>query len=189
MSISLEKGQRINLEKDGGGQLTSIFMGIGWDPARSGDDIDLDASVVMLDANKNEVDAVWYQKLDSSDRSIHHTGDNLTGDGDGDDEIIEVDLNRVSANVKTLVFTVTNFSGHKFRELENTYGRIVDRTNGQEIAKYVLSGEAVRNNKHTAVIIATVYRHNGGWKMRATGEFCKGKTYKKIMSTVKECAA
>lgn len=189
MSVNLQKGQRISLKKDNGGELTSIIMGLGWDVAqkggffnklRGGDSIDLDASCLMFDTNKQPVDVVWFQQLRSNDGSIVHTGDNQTGEGDGDDEQIIVDLTRVPANVKTLVFTVNSFTGQNFSDVENAYCRIVDKTTGKEVAKYNLSAQGT----HTAQVMAKVYRHNNEWKMHAIGENTMGRVFNEMMPSI-----
>src|ERR1700710_686354 len=118
MTVSLSKGQRVSLEKRGGGTLTRVRMGLGWDAVKKKglfgskkQSIDLDASALLFDVQGTLVDQVWFQQLDSREGSVHHTGDNLTGDGDGDDESIQVDLSRVPSGVNTLVFTVNSFTG------------------------------------------------------------------------------
>lgn len=190
MAISLAKGQKISLEKEAGGGLTRITMGLGWDVAQkkgllgrlSGPaSIDLDASCVLFDEAKNSLDAVWFQQLRSKDGSIQHTGDNLTGAGDGDDEQIIVDLSRVPANVKALVFVVNSFTGQNFSQVENAFCRVLNASNNQEIARYNLSAQGA----HTAQIMAKVYRHNGEWKMHAIGEVSSGRTFNDLMPAMK----
>lgn len=184
MSINMSKGQRISLTKEGGGQLTRVRMGLGWDAIpKKGmfgkmktTAIDLDASCVLLDDAKTELDAVWFEKLRSSDGSVEHTGDNLTGEGEGDDESILVDLGRVPPQAKSLVFVVTSFSRQGFSEVANAFCRLVDETTGAEIARFDLTA----TGSHTAMVLATVYRHNGEWKMTARGETGTGRTYKDI---------
>lgn len=178
MAINLEKGQRVSLAKEAGGSLDKIFMGLGWDAAKGGkggilgrifgggDSIDLDASCVMFDEDKNHVDTVYFGHLDSKDGAVHHTGDNLTGEGEGDDEVIQVNLGKIPAKVKYLVFTVNSFRGQIFDKVDNAFCRLVDEKSGKEIAAYKISG----GGKHTAMVMAVVYRHNGEWKMRAVGE-------------------
>lgn len=190
MGVSLAKGQRITLEKSGGGELTKVAMGLGWDVAKptggfmkrlgAPKSVDLDASCLMFDAAKNLVDQVWFKQLDSKDGSVHHTGDNLTGAGEGDDEVIEVDLSRVPAGVQTLVFTVNSFTGQSFTHIENAYCRIVDRSTGAEVARYDLSSQG----EHTAQVMSRVYRNSGGWKMHAIGENCSGRTFKDLLPFV-----
>ena len=163
MSVNMTKGQRISLEKQGGGELTKVRMGLGWDAIekkglfgrkKAGKDIDLDASCVVLDEARNEIGAVWFKKLRSDDGSIVHTGDNLTGEGEGDDESIIVELDRLSDRVQTLVFTVTSYSAQGFSEVANASCRLVDERGGAEVARFDLSA----TGPHTAMIMATVYR-------------------------------
>lgn len=188
MSVSLSKGERINLQKSGGGSLTEVTMGLGWDVAKSkgffgfggGGSIDLDASCLMFDEAKNLVDTIWFCQLQSRDGSIRHTGDNLTGAGDGDDEQIIVNLEKVPAQVKTLIFTVNSFTGQSFDKVENAFCRLVDNSNHQEIAKFNLSTQG----SQTAQIMAKVYRHNNAWKMHAIGEPANGKTFQDLLPAI-----
>ena len=178
MSIKLEKGQKINLQKADGSSLTSIKMGLGWDAAGGGffgggGSIDLDASCALFDANKTLVDTVSFTHLRSNDGSITHSGDNLTGAGDGDDETIFVDLNRVPNNVEQIVFTVNSFRGQTFDKVKNCFCRLVDTVSGQEISMYKLAEKGASN---TGLIMAKLYRHNGNWKMGAIGNPCNGRT-------------
>lgn len=186
MSVNLQKGQRISLEKEAGGTLTQVTMGLGWDAVKKkgifgfgggSQEIDLDASAVLFDANKTPVDVVFFQRLKSKDGSIIHTGDNRTGAGDGDDEQIICHLDRIPAEVASIVFVVNSFTGQNFSQIENAYCRVVNGTNGQEIAKYNLSCQG----SHTAQIMAKVYRHDGGWKMHAIGENASGRTFEDLM--------
>lgn len=186
MGISLEKGQKISLEKSAGGSLTKIIMGLGWDAKKTKgflgfgskeQSIDLDASCVLFDENKKMIDSIWFRQLKSLDGSIVHTGDNRTGDGDGDDEQIIVDLTRVPVQAKTIMFVVNSFTGQNFSEIENAFCRIVNQANNVEIARYNLSC----NGNHTAMLMAKVYRHNNEWKMHALGENCSGRTFEDLL--------
>ena len=189
MAINLVKGQKISLEKESGGGLGKVTMGLGWDTKKAGgflgfggkeQDIDLDASCVLFDENKQILDAVWFRQLASKDGSIRHTGDNRTGAGDGDDEQIIVDLPNVHPTVKSLVFVVNSFTGQNFSQIENAFCRIVDARNGGEIAKYNLSATGM----HTAQIMAKVYRHNNEWKMHAVGENATGRTFAELVPAI-----
>ena len=200
MAVSLQKGQKISLNKEAGGTLTKVKLGLGWDVAQNpqaqksggflgklfgggggGDaSIDLDASCIMFDSNKQAVDAIWFSQLQSKDGSILHTGDNRTGAGDGDDEVINVDLSRIPASVQSLVFTVNSFTGQTFETVENAFCRIINASNNAEVARYNLSSQG----NHTAMIMAKVYRHNGEWKMHAIGETASGRTFKDLMPAV-----
>ncbi|MCK7575112.1 MAG: TerD family protein [Chromatiales bacterium] len=195
MGISLQKGQKISLDKEAGGGLTRIVMGLGWDAAQSGkggflgglfgggggESIDLDASCLLFDDSGELVDAVWFRQLTSRDGSIHHTGDNRTGEGAGDDEQIKVDLAAVPANVKSLVFTVNNYTGQDFSKVANAYCRILNGANNSEIARYDLSCQG----NHSAMLMAKVYRHNGEWKMHAIGEVGQGRTFEQLLPQIK----
>ncbi|MFJ6098548.1 TerD family protein [Williamsia muralis] len=170
--VSLAKGQRVSLNKDGGVALTNIQMGLGWDPVtvkkmfgnRSAD-IDLDASVVMF-ADTQVADVAYYGQLTSKDGSIRHLGDNLTGEGEGDDEVITVDLTRVPIHVNALIFIVTSYQGQTFEQVQNAFCRLVDQTNKAELARYTLAG----GMPYTGVVMAKVFREGGTWKLQAIGE-------------------
>jgi len=196
MPISLAKGQKISLTKEAGStSLSKVFMGVGWDmaqPQKSGlfagifsgrngsESIDLDASCIMFNEQKQLVDVVYFGQLLSKDGSVRHAGDNLTGEGDGDDEQIIVELNRIPSPVKTLVFTVSSFRGQTFDQVANAYCRIVDGANNQEIAKYTLTSQG----SHTAQIMAKIYQHSGEWKMAALGENCMGRTFQDMLPSI-----
>ena len=198
MAVNLSKGQKISLEKEAGGALSQIKMGLGWDvgaaPQKSGGflgglfggggsaggSIDLDASCIMLDANKQMVDAIWFGQLQSKDSSIQHTGDNRTGAGDGDDEVINVNLSRIPDHVQALVFTVNSFTGQTFATVNNAFCRLVNASNNSEVARYNLSAQG----SHTALILAKIYRHNGEWKMHAIGETASGRTFHDLMPAI-----
>lgn len=189
MAINLEKGQKISLSKEAGCELRRIVMGLGWDARKkkgflglggSDQEIDLDASCVMFDTEKQVVDVVWFRQLKSKDGSITHTGDNRTGAGDGDDEQIIVELGSVPTNVVSLVFVVNSFTGQSFEQIENSFCRIVNGANQAELARYNLSC----NGSHTAMVMAKVYRHNGEWKMHALGESARGRTFAELMPKI-----
>ena len=189
MSVNLQKGQKISLDKEAGGTLTKITMGLGWDAIKSkglfgfggkSETVDLDASCVLFDESNKPVDYVWFRQLKSKDGSIVHTGDNRTGAGDGDDEQIVVDLSQVPATVKSLVFTVNSFTGQSFAQVQNAYCRIVNAANQKEVARYDLSVQG----SHTAQIMAKLYRHGGEWKMHAIGENGSGRTFDDLMPQI-----
>lgn len=187
MSVSLSKGQAINLSKPGMATLTKVFMGLGWDakqPEKSSGffsflqssspvTIDLDASCLMFNG-QNLVDTVWFGNLKSSDRSIHHSGDNLTGEGDGDDEVINVNLSSIPSNISTLLFTVNSFRGQTFNEVEGAVCRLVNSLTGEELARYAISG----SGSHTGIFMASLKRGASGWLMTALGEPANGQTAK-----------
>jgi stress response protein SCP2 len=165
----------VTLRKDGGVALTRIRMGLGWDPVvtakrgffgggKSGD-IDLDASVVLF-ADRNVADVVYYGQLRSKDGSIQHRGDNLTGAGEGDDEVVNVDLTRIPPQVTTLVFIVTSYRGQTFEQVQNAFCRLVDDTQNAELARFTLQG----GMPFTGLVMAKVYRQGSEWKLQAIGE-------------------
>jgi tellurium resistance protein TerZ len=185
MTVSLSKGQKVSLVKRGGGTLSRVRMGLGWDAAKKKglfgsrrQTIDLDASALLFDATGSLVDQVWFRQLNSQDGSVHHTGDNLTGAGEGDDESIQVDLSRLPATVDTLVFTVNSFTGQNFSQIENAYCRLLDETAGDtELARYDLTG----SGQHTAQIMAKVSRDGAGWSMTALGIPASGRTFHDLL--------
>ncbi|MBB1245814.1 TerD family protein [Streptomyces durbertensis] len=188
MSVNLSKGQAISLEKSGGGTLTAVRMGLGWQAAaRRGlfgkrtKEIDLDASAVLF-ADKQPVDVVFFRHLTSDDGSVTHTGDNLVGGAGqgGDDEAILVDLQRVPVHIDQIIFTVNSFTGQTFAEVENAFCRLVDETNGQELARYTLAG----GGQYTAQIMAKVQRQGNGWSMQAIGEPANGRTFQDLMPAI-----
>ncbi|MFI6438413.1 TerD family protein [Streptomyces sp. NPDC050759] len=191
MSINLNKGQQISLQKADGSALTTVRMGLGWQAAprkgflaklTGGGQIDLDASAVLF-AGSEPADVVFFQHLASDDGSVRHTGDNLTGGAGtgGDDESIVVDLTRVPARVDQIVFTVNSFTGQTFAEVQNAFCRLVDETTGTELARYTLTG----GGRHTAQIMAKVRRGAGGWEMKAIGEPATGRTFQDLLPAIK----
>lgn len=188
MSVNLSKGGSVNLTKADGSQLTRVRMGLGWDPietrglfgGKKTKAVDLDASCLIFDGNRNLLDQVWFQQLKSKDGAVQHTGDNRTGAGDGDDESIIVDLPRVNPAAQQLVFTVNSFLGQTFRDVTNATCRLVDETNGQEIARYDLSAQG----GHTAQVMAKLVRTGGGWQMTAIGTLGSGRTFKDLMPII-----
>jgi tellurium resistance protein TerZ len=187
MSISLNKGERISLSKTAPAGLRKIFMGLGWDPVKekagwfgkaTEKKIDLDASVILFGEENQVIDIVSFRNLSSRDGSIQHGGDNLTGDGDGDDERIYLDLERVPAAVKALVFVVTSFSGQRFKDIESATCRLVDENSKQELAKIVLS----EKGDFTAAIMSSVYRKDGEWKMQGVNDPCNGRVAQDVVS-------
>jgi tellurium resistance protein TerZ len=191
MAISLSKEQKISLSisKESGNGLTKVFMGLGWDPVKHngffgglfGGSIDLDASCLMFNEQKELVDIVWFKQLQSRDGSIYHSGDNLTGEGDGDDEVINIDLTRIPSNVQTLVFVITSFSGQTFDKIESAFCRLVDASKNNELVRYTLSGKT----PVTAQIMAKIYRENGEWMMQAIGAPTNGTVPNQIVDIVK----
>jgi tellurium resistance protein TerZ len=188
VSVSLTKGQRVSLSKAGGGTLTRVRMGLGWDAVKKrglfggskSQSIDLDASCLIFDASGRLLDQVWFNQLRSQDGAIVHTGDNRTGAGDGDDESIIVELGQLPSTVTTLAFTVNSFTGQNFSQIENAYCRLVDETNGAELARFDLTG----SGQHTAQIMAKVNRDGLGWSMTAIGAITSGRTIHDLLPAV-----
>lgn len=186
MAVTLQKGQKISLDKEAGSVLTKIVMGLGWDPIKKKGlfgfgggqvEVDLDASCVLFGEQNQVLDTVWFRQLKSQDGSITHTGDNRSGAGDGDDEQIMVELSKVPVSVKSLVFVVNSFTGQNFSQIDNATCRILDGRNQNEVARYNLSCQGT----HTAQIMAKVYRNGAEWKMHAIGENCSGRTFQDLI--------
>ncbi len=189
MTVNLQKGQKISLQKEAGGALGKVTMGLGWDAIKTGgifgfgartEAVDLDASCVMFDHDGRPSDVIWFRQLKSRDGSIVHTGDNRSGAGEGDDEQINVDLSQVPATVKSLVFTVNSFTGQTFAQVQNAYCRLLDASGGGEVARFNLSVQG----PHSAQIMAKLYRHNGEWKMHAIGENGTGRTFDDLLPQI-----
>lgn len=178
MSISLSKGGNISLSKEEPG-LTNILIGLGWDTrATDGADFDLDASAFLLadgDRVRSDADFIFYNQLRSADGSVEHTGDNRTGEGDGGDEALKVDLSRVPADIQKIAVVVTIHDAETRRQsfgmVQNAFMRVVNSTGGREVARYDLTEDY---STETALIFGEVYRHNSEWKFRAVGQGYQG---------------
>ena len=183
--ISLVKAQRVSLVKAGAPPLTRVVMGLGWDPAPGRRKIDLDASAIAFDASGRKLEIVWFLHLKGFGGALHHTGDNRTGAGDGDDEQIKVDLGGLPPQVASIVFTINSFSGQKFTEVSRAFCRLVDETSGQELVRYELS----QAQAHTGVLMAMLRRTGpAAWEMRALGESGEGRTVKKLVGPASAAA-
>lgn len=193
MAISLKKGQAVSLSKEAGAAVGKATMGLGWDPlteVKKGflgfgsktvkTAVDLDASCMMFDGSGNMVDMVWFRQLKSGDGSVIHTGDNRSGEGEGDDEQIRVDLTAVPTSVKTLVFTVNCYSNADFTKVANAYCRLIDDMQNKEVAKFNLSC----TGPHTALILAKIVREEGDWSMHAIGNTATGRTAQQLLPVV-----
>lgn len=187
MGVNLSKGQSVSLVKSGGGGLTQVRMGLGWDAVKKrglfgsrSQSIDLDASALLFDATGQLVDQVWFQQLTSRDGAVQHTGDNLTGEGEGDDESIRVHLDGVAPPVRTIVFTVNSFTGQDFSQIENAFCRLIDESTENEVARYDLSG----SGRHTAQIMAKLSRDGSAWTMTAIGATASGRTFHDLLPTI-----
>ncbi len=174
MGVSLSKGGNVSLTKAAPG-LTAVVVGLGWDVrTTTGSDYDLDASAIMVDAGGRVLSDghfVFFNNLSSPDGSVQHLGDNLTGEGDGDDEQVEVDLAAVPVEVHRIVFAVSIYDAdarrQSFGQVRNAFIRIVDRSNGTELARYDLSEDA---STETAMVYGELYRNGAEWKFRAVGQ-------------------
>ena len=174
MSVSLSKGGNVSLSKEAPG-LTKILIGLGWDTrSTDGVDFDLDASVFLVGTTgkvRSDADFIFYNNLKSADGSVEHTGDNLTGEGDGDDEAVKVNLPLVPADVDKLAVSVTIHDAavrnQSFGQVSNAFIRVVNDDNGTEIARYDLSEDA---STETAMVFGQVYRNGAEWKFRAVGQ-------------------
>ena len=178
MALSLTKGGNLSLTKEAPG-MTKVLVGLGWD-ARStdGTEFDLDASAFLLKADgkvRADSDFIFYNQLKSVDGSVEHTGDNRTGEGDGDDEAIKVDLSKIPADIDKIMFTVTIHEAEarrqSFGQVRNAFIRIVNQDTNVEVGRYDLAEDA---STETAVIFGELYRHGTEWKFRAVGQGFNG---------------
>lgn len=185
MGLSLQKGQALSLKKNDGASLTRVRMGLGWDSAaptkrglfgglKKAADVDLDASAIFFDGSGKAVDTVFFNQLQSKDGSTKHTGDNLTGEGEGDDETILVDLSKVSPAVAQIVFVISSYSRQTFDSVENAFCRLIDDSTAgsPEVARFQLTDSGT----HTAMIMAKVSRDGTGWNFTAIGDRANGRT-------------
>lgn len=174
MGVSLTKGSNVSLTKSAPG-LTAVTVGLGWD-ARStdGKDFDLDGSAIICGADGKVISDqhfIFFNNLKSADGSVEHTGDNLTGEGDGDDEAIKVNLATVPASVDKIVFPVSIYDAESraqnFGQVRNASIRVINQANNAEIARYDLSEDA---SSETAMVFGELYRNGPEWKFRAIGQ-------------------
>ncbi|MGW3494943.1 TerD family protein [Streptomyces sp. NPDC001020] len=181
--ISLQKNQTVSLVKGGRPLFTQVKMGLGWEPAFRGKDIDLDASVIAYGPQRDHVDSCYFGKLSILNGAIKHSGDNLTGEGSGDDEVIVVDLGRLPQEVTGLVFTVNSFSGQKFTEVAKAYCRLVDAATDEELVRFDLT----HTEPQTGVMMAKLVRQfSGEWDMTAMGGFVKARTVRNMVKPAAE---
>ncbi len=178
MGVSLQKGGNVSLSKEAPG-MTKMLVGLGWDErSTDGAEFDLDASVFLVNDTgkvRSDADFIFYNNKTSACKSVEHTGDNKTGEGDGDDESVLVDLEKIPAEVTKLIFTVTiheaSARNQNFGQVANAFIRVVDRNNDKEVARYDLSEDA---SIETAMLFGELYRHNSDWKFRAVGQGFEG---------------
>ena len=174
MSVSLNKGGNVSLTKEAP-NLTSVSVGLGWDVrTTTGADFDLDASALVCGADGkvlSDQHFIFFNNLKSPDGTVEHTGDNLTGEGEGDDEVVNVDLSKLTPQVDKVVFPVSIYDaqnrGQSFGQVINAFIRVVDRANGTELARYDLTEDA---STETAMLFGELYRHGSEWKFRAIGQ-------------------
>lgn len=173
MAISLVKGQKIDLTKDN--NLERAVIGLGWDTNKysGGFEFDLDASAFLVDGNNkatNDLDFVFYNNLEHPSGGVIHTGDNRTGDGDGDDEQIIIEFNKIPANIHTVAITVTihdaDVRGQNFGQVSNAFIRVVNEASGEEMMRYDLTEEY---SVETSMVVCELYRSNNEWKFNAIG--------------------
>ena len=179
MAITLSKGQKVSLTKGNPG-LKHIVVGLGWDTNKydGGFDFDLDSAAFLLDENGKvnaDTDFVFYNNLKHSLGAVEHLGDNLTGEGDGDDEQVKVDLSLVPQNISKIAFTVTIHEAlerrQNFGQVSNSYVRVIDEDTNQELLNYELGEDF---SIETAIVVCEIYRHNGEWKFNALGSGFEG---------------
>ena len=174
MGVSLSKGGNVSLSKAAPG-LSAVLVGLGWDArTTSGDEFDLDASALVLGSSGkilSDSHFVFFNNLTTPDGAVQHTGDNLTGEGDGDDESINVSLTTMPAEGQKVVFTVSIYDaegrGQSFGQVRNAYIRVVNQAGGAELARYDLSEDA---STETAMVFGELYRNGAEWKFRAVGQ-------------------
>ena len=186
--VSLSKNQTVSLSKESSA-ISQLQFGLGWDPIKKkgflggllggSSAIDLDAGCVLLDQAGNKIDTIWFRKLKSTCGAVIHSGDNLTGEGDGDDEVIEVNLNKLPSNVEYLAFTVNSFRGQTFNDVDNAFCRVVDQAN-KELARFKLTEQG----SHTGIVIASLRRNKGNWDFTAHGHACRGRTIDDMHSDI-----
>ncbi|MGM8884592.1 TerD family protein [Psychrobacter sp. 1U2] len=178
MAISLTKGGNVNLSKEAPG-LTNITVGLGWDPrATDGQEFDLDAIAFLVNEGgkvRNDKDFIFFNNLTSDNGAVEHTGDNRTGEGDGDDEQIKINLASIPADVSKVAVCAIIYEGQarnqNFGQVGEAYIRIVNDNGNSEIARYDLSEDG---STETAMIFGELYRHSGDWKFRAVGQGFSG---------------
>lgn len=173
--VSLQKNQTVSLVKGGKPLLSGVRMGLGWEPAFRSKDIDLDASVIAYGPQRNHIASCYFGKLTILGGAVQHSGDNLTGEGAGDDEAITVHLGGLPPEVTGLVFTVNSFSGQKFDKVAKAYCRLLDAITGEELVRFDLT----QGEPRTGVMMAKLVRQfSGEWEMTAMGEFVDSRTVK-----------
>lgn len=183
----LKKGGSVNLRKDNP-NLSKIYVGLGWDPVKSGifssRNFDIDASVIAMDKNDREIDVLYYGKTSIFHKALVHHGDNLTGEGDGDDEVIEMDLNAIPKEVNRLAVIINIYEayskGQNFSQVNNCYVHVVDPKSGKELVRYNISDDSTYG-KETGIFVADIYRRDKEWKFKALGQGVKVKSISEMV--------
>jgi len=179
MAINLVKGQKIDLTK-GNPSLKKVIIGLGWDINKysGGQAFDLDTSVFLVGSNgrtNHDEDFIFYNNLESRNKAVIHAGDNRTGEGDGDDEQISLEFDKMPADVERMAVTVTIYEamerGQNFGQVSNAYVRVLDAATGEELIHYDLGEDF---SIETAITVCEIYRHNGEWKFSAVGSGFQG---------------
>ncbi len=189
MSINLSKNSTISLTKEVE-KLSNITVGLGWDVAKStnkgffaslfsSSSIDLDASCLLIDEQRRVLDSVWFRQLKSDCQAVHHQGDNTTGEGDGDDEQIKINLKRLPKAVKYIAITVNSFTGQTFDKVDNAFCRVLDQSS-KEICRVTLNDQG----SHTGIYIGLLTRNNEEWNFTSKAITTNGQNVKQIASTV-----
>lgn len=199
MAISLQKGQRISLEKDGGGALQRLCLGANWGAiekkgllGKKKIAVDLDASVALYDANKQLIDLVYFGQLAAKKGGIKHSGDDTEGDIDGDDgldnEVISIDLTAVDSNAEQIVFILNSYKGQDFKEIPFASIRIYEGTPTR--VDHIFATYDIANDEKFAgavsMVMGKLYRHNGSWKFSAIGDTTTDKKLEKIVATIQQ---
>lgn len=198
MAINLQKGQRINLEKSNGSKLQNICVGINWGAiekkglfGKKKEAVDLDGSCALYDENKQVVDVVYFRNLQSRDRAIKHSGDDLTGDLNGDDgldnEVITLDFSRLDPSVTSVAFFLNSFQGQDFALIPFASIRIYEGMPGkvQEVfATYNIAGDGGGFAGHVSMVMGVFYKRNGEWKFNAVGEPTKDQDLEQTVETI-----
>lgn len=174
MQVNLVKGQKIDLTKENAG-LKHLLIGLGWDVSDISSRYDLDASAFLLTDDEKAVDFVYFNNKTSIDSSVKLSGDNLTGEGSGDDETLTIDLDKVSSNIKEIIISANIYDAEQrkqnFGQVRNAFIRIVDKDTQKELCKYDLDEDY---SVETGVVFGRIYRHNGEWKFNAVGDGVTG---------------
>ena len=182
MSINLQKGQKIDLTK-GNSNIKKLIIGLGWDTSNSKTNIDCDTSVLVLDNNDKLKEMVYFGNKNSTDNAIIHSGDNLTGYGDGDDEIILINIPAIEQSISKLIFVVNIYKcddrKQDFGMVKNAYIRIINESTKEELAKFNLTDDYAGR---TALLTGEIYKYNGEWKFNALGQGSNDKSLREMAS-------